>query len=183
MAALLPAAMPDRNTLRALAQAAARGEAPFQSCIVSVGAHTRVRNGKQESVSAYTRANPDCGEESDGSWIAVQDRGSVPPGYGQRLPGPQDPVGRLRSPIEIDRGTNPPADIRGRPYSGHALDRMQGRGLSPSAVENAVRAENLVRSSRGANLYWDPVNRIMVVVDPRTNTVITAIPRSTAPRR
>ena len=77
MTALSPAAMPDRNTLRALAQAAARGEAPFQSCIVSVGAHTRVRNGKQESVSAYTRANPDCGEESDGSWIAVQDRGSV----------------------------------------------------------------------------------------------------------
>lgn len=73
MAALSPAAMPDRNTLRALAQAAARGEAPFQSCIVSVGAHTRVRNGKQEPVSAYTRANPDCGEESDGSWIAVQD--------------------------------------------------------------------------------------------------------------
>ena len=183
MAALSPTAMPDRDTLRALAQAAARREAPSRSCIVSVSAHTRVRDGKQQSVSAYTRSNPDCAEGNDGPWIAVQDRGSVPPGYGQRLPGPQDPVGRLRSPIEIDRGTNPPADIRGRPYSGHALDRMQGRGLSPSTVENAVRPENLIRSSRGANLYWDPVNRIMVVVDPRTNTVITAIPRSTAPRR
>jgi hypothetical protein len=124
MAALSPTAVPDSAAIRAFMQASARGTFSDENCIVAVRAYSRTRNGKQESVSAYTRSNPDCGAGEEGSWVRVNERGSVPPGFGQRLPGPQDPVGRLRGPTEIEPGTNPPGSIRGRPYSGHALDRM-----------------------------------------------------------
>jgi len=190
MAALSPATLPSRDTLRGVARAtrdgggrAGRSGADGSSCVVAVASHDRIRNGKREVVAGYTRSNPFCDRSDDSAVIPVNERGGVPPGFGQRLPSPRDPVGRLRGPIEIAPGTNPPANIRGRPYSGHALDRMQGRGISPSAIENAVRPENFVRSSKGADIYWDAANKLMVVVDPRTNTVITAMPRNVGPRR
>lgn len=49
------------------------------------------------------------------------------------------PVGRRGQPHRIPPGTNPPCDnLGGRPYSGHALDRMQEYGVPPSAVEDAI---------------------------------------------
>ena len=48
------------------------------------------------------------------------------------------PVGSKRSPIEIQPGTNAPANIDGRDYTGHALDRMQGRGIPPSVVNDTI---------------------------------------------
>lgn len=52
---------------------------------------------------------------------------------------PSTPTGQRGSPIEVKPGTNEPTNIGGRDYSGHALDRMQGRGVPPSAVENAIQ--------------------------------------------
>jgi hypothetical protein len=148
------------------------------AAMVFVQAYSRVRDGQTEYVAAHWRS----ARPSATATIPVQDRGSVPPGYGQRVPGPQDPVGRSRSPIEISPGTNQPGTIQGWPYSGHALDRLQGRGLPPSVVENAIRPETFVGVRRGAHVYWDPGSRVMVVINPRTNTGITTIPRATRPQ-
>jgi len=49
------------------------------------------------------------------------------------------PIGRNGNPIEVAPGTNQPTVIDGRLYRGHALDRMQGRGIPPSAVEEAIQ--------------------------------------------
>ena len=49
------------------------------------------------------------------------------------------PVGRRRYPMEVPDGTNSPATIDGRDYTGHALDRLQGRGVTPSVVEDAIQ--------------------------------------------
>lgn len=149
------------------------------STMVFIRAYSRVREGRSEFVAGHWRGT----SSSDGNLIQIQERGTTPPYYGWRVPGPSDPVGRLRSPIEIDRGANSPANINGRRYSGHALDRLQGRGLSPSVVENAVRPEHLVGTNGGVHIYWDSGNRVMVVLDPRTNTVVTAIPRAVRPSR
>ena len=46
------------------------------------------------------------------------------------------PVGRRGSPMEV--GGNTGTEIGGRYYTGHALDRMQGRGLVPSVIEDAI---------------------------------------------
>jgi hypothetical protein len=49
------------------------------------------------------------------------------------------PTGQRGSPIDVKPGTNEPTTIGGRDYTGHALDRMQGRGVPPSAVEDAIQ--------------------------------------------
>ena len=40
--------------------------------------------------------------------------------------------------MKVKPGRNKPTTIMGRDYSGHALDRMQERGLVPSVVENTI---------------------------------------------
>jgi hypothetical protein len=52
---------------------------------------------------------------------------------------PSTPTGQRGSPISVKPGTNEPTTIDGRDYAGHGLDRMQGRGVPPSAVEDAIR--------------------------------------------
>ncbi len=62
-----------------------------------------------------------------------------PAAGGSDGPPARSPTGRQGSPVEIEPGTNAPAVIDGRPYSGHAIDRMQGRGIPASVVDDAVR--------------------------------------------
>ena len=54
-------------------------------------------------------------------------------------PPARSPTGRQQSPIEIEPGTNVPTIINGRLYSGHAIDRMQGRGIPASVIEDATK--------------------------------------------
>jgi RHS repeat-associated protein len=53
--------------------------------------------------------------------------------------GARVPTGNRGAPIEVKPGTNRPDRIGGRDYTGHAIDRMQGRGVPPSAVEDAIQ--------------------------------------------
>jgi hypothetical protein len=56
----------------------------------------------------------------------------TPPAATESGPPASAPVGNSTSPIEVQPGTNEPATIGNTPYSGHSIDRMQGRGdLSP----------------------------------------------------
>jgi hypothetical protein len=73
------------------------------------------------------------------------------------------PVGRSGNPIEIEPGTNEPGEISGRPYSGHAFDRMQGRGIPPSAVEDAIANGETRAGGSGATVYSGE-NGVTVVV-------------------
>jgi hypothetical protein len=104
-----------------------------------------------------------------------------------RLPA-TTPVGR-RTPMQsiIDRTPHNPQMsvpagkplnmsevIGGRLYSGHALDRMAGRGLVPSVVENTIKygGKNL-GTEPGTVLFFDPKNKVSVVIDALTGRVIT----------
>ncbi len=82
------------------------------------------------------------------------------------------PVGRHGGPIEIKPGTNTARDIGGRPYSGHALDRMQGRGIPPSAVEDAIANGQSVAARGGTTIHYSAENHISVVVG-RNGRVVT----------
>jgi hypothetical protein len=86
---------------------------------------------------------------------------------------PSTPVGRNGSPLGSVEG-NPSTTIGGRPYSGHAIDRMQGRGVPPAAVDNAIRTGSASPGKYpGTTVHYDPVNNISVVVDTATGRVVT----------
>lgn len=69
---------------------------------------------------------------------------------------------------------NSPAVIENRPYSGHALDQMQNRGIPPSAVENTLKAgspsERIVKGKMTTN-YYDKTNNLTVVVSDKGNII------------
>jgi hypothetical protein len=87
---------------------------------------------------------------------------------------PSTPVGRRGSHLKVPPGTNDPTTIYGRPYSGHALDRMQERGIYPSVVENTIQTGTPAPGREiGTTLYHDPVNNVTVVIDDAGGRVIT----------
>uniref|UniRef100_A0A486XSH0 RHS protein n=1 Tax=Rheinheimera sp. BAL341 TaxID=1708203 RepID=A0A486XSH0_9GAMM len=96
--------------------------------------------------------------------------------------GPRTPVGRSGRSDNFPNPRAPsprnaPEVINGRSYSGHAIDRMQERGYTPSVVENALH--NGVKSAGNTPntmLYTDSVNKLRVVVNSKTGNVITVIP-------
>jgi hypothetical protein len=89
--------------------------------------------------------------------------------------------GSRRAPIEVGYKVgdktiplNSPTEIYGRGYSGHALDRMQGRGIPPSAVENTIQhGQRAAGNYPGTTHYYDPINGLTVITNTQTGRVIT----------
>ncbi|MDQ2807657.1 MAG: DUF6531 domain-containing protein [Chloroflexota bacterium] len=84
--------------------------------------------------------------------------------------------GKGRYGMVVEPGTNAPTTINGRPYSGHAIDQMQGRGIPPSAVENAINEGIGIPGTGGrvsTTRYYDRGNGISVVVNNTTRNVVT----------
>lgn len=91
---------------------------------------------------------------------------------------PSPPTGKPGSPLEVKPGTNEPTNIGGRDYSGHALDRMQGRGVPPSAVEDAI--QNGTKSpgnTPGTTVHTGSNGATVVIVTGNGGQVVTVIPR------
>ena len=96
--------------------------------------------------------------------LAETVEGAVPRGT-SFLDDASAPIGRRGSSIEIAPGTNSPATIGGRQYTGHALDRMQGRGIMPSAVDDAIRSNPGARGADGSFIHYSPTNNVSVVLN------------------
>ncbi|MFV2070986.1 MAG: polymorphic toxin-type HINT domain-containing protein, partial [Pirellulales bacterium] len=72
---------------------------------------------------------------------------------------------------------NAPTTINGRRFSGHALDQMQNRGIPPSVVRNAIENGRPFAGNRpNTQGFFDPVNRIRVIINSETGNVVTVIP-------
>ncbi len=63
-------------------------------------------------------------------------------------------------PVRNEVGT-----ISNREYSGHALDRMQDRGIMPSVVENTIKTGNVTPSRGNTTVYYDATNNVSVVTN------------------
>ena len=61
--------------------------------------------------------------------------------------------------------------IDGLDYSGHALDRMQDRGVMPSVVKNTISEGDGTASRFGTTVYSDPVNNVSAVVNAQGKVV------------
>jgi hypothetical protein len=84
-------------------------------------------------------------------------------------------TGRRGNPIDVARGTNAPATIGERRYTGHALDQMQGRGLTPTVVENAIEHGAREAGNR-TGTFVHTFDNVQVVVNG-AGDVVTAITR------
>lgn len=71
---------------------------------------------------------------------------------------------------------NTPGTVGGRVYSGHAFDRMQQRGIYPSAVEEAIGNGTVTQGRNGAMIYTDTTNGIEAIVNGATGRVVTVKP-------
>jgi RHS repeat-associated protein len=85
------------------------------------------------------------------------------------------PVGRRGAPLTVPPGTNAPATIGGRNFTGHALDQMQSRGFTPTVVENAI--QNGVRTAGNQPGTFQHVVEGVRVITNEAGGVITVIPR------
>lgn len=84
------------------------------------------------------------------------------------------PTGSKGNPLNVPDGINKPVIIDNLNYSGHALDRMQRQGITPTAVNNAIKPENAVVGKRaGTTAYYDDKNNLTVITDTNSGTVIT----------
>ncbi|RMO60356.1 YD repeat-containing protein [Pseudomonas amygdali pv. eriobotryae] len=101
--------------------------------------------------------------------------------FAEELPNSGDkdastPTGQRGSPIDVESGTNEPTEIDGREYSGHALDRMQGRGVPPSAVEDAIQNGKSSSGNTPGTTVHVGSNGVTVVTNSG-GRVITVIPK------
>ena len=88
--------------------------------------------------------------------------------------------GSSRAPLQAPAGVPPrnePGQFNRVPYTGHAFDQMQNRGIPPSVVDQAITS-GLPRlgNTPGTTRYYDPINNLSVIRDNRTGTVITVRP-------
>ena len=80
------------------------------------------------------------------------------------------PVGRLGSPIN-NTVKNIPATIGGRKFTGHALDRMQERGITPSVVNDTIETGTKTSGRDGASIFTTDQLRVIVNPDESVKTV------------
>ena len=83
------------------------------------------------------------------------------------------PIGAKGRLLTVPDGTNAPATIGGREFSGHAVDRMQSQGMMPSAVENTIQG-NSAGKEAGTTAHYDPVNNITVITNSESGRVVTS---------
>ena len=92
---------------------------------------------------------------------------------------PSSPLGSSRNqmnqpkPPDYQTRRNSPTTINGRDYSGHALDRMQDRGIPPSAVENAIKNGTKTPQNGGKTKHYDPINNVTVITNKNGGVVTT----------
>lgn len=92
---------------------------------------------------------------------------------------PRTPVGHrgkvLEHPNYLKKPINMPTWLKGRKYTGHALDQMQGRGIFPSVVANTIKVGMKGPGNTPTEItHYDPVNKVKVVTNKRGD-VITVI--------
>jgi hypothetical protein len=80
--------------------------------------------------------------------------------------------------MDVKPGTNKPATIGGRDFTGHSLDQMQGRGATPTSVEDAIQTgiakpDKTYPDSRTVHTSQD--GKVTAITDNDSGRVISVI--------
>src|SRR5262249_31419963 len=85
-------------------------------------------------------------------------------------------------PAPYQPNRNAPGELRGIPYSGHAFDQMQNRGLPPIVADHTMRSGILLPGDTPNTFkLYDPVNGVVVIRNRDTGNVVTVM-RSRGPK-
>jgi RHS repeat-associated protein len=84
------------------------------------------------------------------------------------------PIGRRGNEMLVPRGTNAPGSVNGQQYTGHAFDQMQGRGVMPSVVDDALKTGAVSPGREGATIYTN--DQVRVIVNPN-GSIKTVMPQ------
>jgi len=132
------------------------------------------RNNNEQKPGIGHNQGPPLNEHNDDQNRSNPPPPLIPPPSSGNDQSSSPPMGSKSSPMDVRPGTNPPTNIGGRDYTGHSQDRMQGRGIPPSVIENAIRNGISQPGNRpGTTEHYDPANNITVVTDSATGRVIT----------
>jgi len=82
------------------------------------------------------------------------------------------PIGHKGKPLEVTPSSNLPSVIAGRNYKGHALDRMQERGVTPTVVEDTIQSTQGIQS-HGSTVMHES-NQLRVILN-ENGEVVTVI--------
>ena len=84
------------------------------------------------------------------------------------------PVGHKGKEIKVSPGYNTSTTIEGTTYTGHALDRMQQRGITPSVVQNTLHTGTASPGNTpGTLVIKDNANNISIITDSTKKRIIT----------
>lgn len=67
---------------------------------------------------------------------------------------------------------NSPTTINERYYTAHALDRMQDRGIPPSAVEDTIKNNPSTNSYNSTRKFYSPSNNVTVITNSTGDVVM-----------
>jgi RHS repeat-associated protein len=132
--------------------------------------------GIRQTVLRNLGANRRAIEKVDLSRLVARERMVDAGGATRAVEGATAPVGRLGIPMTVPRGTNAPTAIGGRRYTGHALDQMQGRGLTPSVVEDTITNGARSAGREGATVFQTNQARVILNPDGSVKTVMPFSP-------
>jgi len=98
--------------------------------------------------------------------------------YRPPSPHPSMPVGRRGQKPTPNTSLNFESKIiYGREYSGHAIQRINERGLTPMVIEDIIKnGARSVNKNPGRLSFYDKVNKVTVITCENTGRVITIMP-------
>jgi RHS repeat-associated protein len=168
-----------QQTCDAKAKADAAASAEAQAKAVAAAALEKAKAAAQAIEKAYAAEQKWMKDHPDVAAVlmmvaAVVSRGESEEGaIGEPEVEPSSPTGRSGNPMEVEPGTNAPGSVNGRDYTGHAFDQIQGRGITPSAVENTIQTGTPSEGNiPGTRVYYDRVNNLTAVTDSGSGRVI-----------
>lgn len=153
---------------------------------VGTSTHDAATHGARDDSASRMRRGPPmqavgaaCVDSDSASAVGVAANAGAPVGRRVVTKTFTDEAGSVTSQarygweMKVAPGTNSPAVISGQSYSGHALDQMQGRGIVPSAIEDAIGYGASAPSRGGTTVFYSSANDLSVVVNSE-GRVVTA---------
>ncbi|MEM5342434.1 hemagglutinin repeat-containing protein [Paraburkholderia azotifigens] len=122
--------------------------------VLAEGATSSARPG----VSGYVPSNATLNSNGDDAQVTTSNNSDASLPTGSKA----NQFNQPKSP-SYQPSRNTAANVDGTDYSGHALDRMQDRGLTPSVIQNAIDNGVPTPSRGGTTVYYDSTNNVSVV--------------------